>query len=99
MRIVKSVGVNHLCAAGCMIKLRSDLWWSDFGPPRVVPRTHFPCTGRLRRPIGTFYLLAPKLVFHKLRSRQIDHPYEDAYDLFVPHGRASHERASHGHMS
>jgi hypothetical protein len=53
----------------------------------------------VRRLIGTFYLLAPKLVFHKLRSRQIDHPYEDAYDLFVPHGRASHERASHGHMS
>jgi hypothetical protein len=38
------------------------------------------------------------------RSRQIDHPYEDAYDLFVPHGRASHERASdwrvsHGRVS
>jgi hypothetical protein len=42
------------------------------------------------RYVGTFYLLAPKLVFHQLRSRQIDHPYEDAYDLFVPHGRASH---------
>ena len=27
----------------------------------------------LRRRIGTFYLLAQKLVFHKLRSRQIDH--------------------------
>src|SRR5271155_2662548 len=38
------------------------------------------------------------------RSRQIDHPYKDAYDLFVPHGRASHERASdwrvsHGRVS
>jgi hypothetical protein len=51
----------------------------------------------LRRPIGTFYLLAQKLVFCKLRSRQI--AYEDAYDLFVPHGRASHERASDGRVS
>jgi len=45
---------------------------------------------RLRRSIGTFYLLAQKLVFCKLKSRQI--AYEDAYDLFVPHRRASHRR-------
>jgi hypothetical protein len=25
--------------------------------------------------------------------------HDDAYDLFVPHGRASHERASHGRAS
>jgi hypothetical protein len=31
-----------------------------------------------------FYLLAQKLVFCKLSPRQI--AYEDAYDLFVPHG-------------
>jgi hypothetical protein len=49
---------------------------------------------RLRRPIGTFYLLAQKLVFCKLKSRQI--AYEDAYDLFVPHGRVPHGRASYG---
>jgi len=35
---------------------------------------------------------------------QIDHPYEDAYDLFVPYGRASHKRpsdwrVSHGRVS
>src|SRR5277367_6108196 len=40
----------------------------------------------------------------QLRSRQIDHPYEDAYDLFVPHERASYGRASdwrvsHGRVS
>jgi hypothetical protein len=50
----------------------------------------------LRRAIRDLYLLAQKLVFCKLRSRQIDHPCEDAYDLFVPHGHASHERASDG---
>jgi hypothetical protein len=33
---------------------------------------------RERRRIRTFYLLAPKLVFHKLRSRQIDHPLGQA---------------------
>jgi hypothetical protein len=40
--------------------------------------------------------LSAKTRILQLRSRQIDHPYEDAYDLFVPHGRASHGRASHG---
>jgi hypothetical protein len=52
------------------------------------------CLQRIRR---TLYLLAQKLVFCKLRSRQI--AYEDAYDLFVPHGRASHERTSDGRVS
>jgi hypothetical protein len=48
--------------------------------------------------------LSAKTRILQLRSRQIDHPYEDAYDLFVPHGRASHKRASdwrvsHGRVS
>jgi hypothetical protein len=47
------------------------------------------------QPIGTFYLLPQKLVFCKLRSRQI--AYGDAYDLFVPHGRAFHGDTLHGH--
>jgi uncharacterized protein YjbI with pentapeptide repeats len=51
----------------------------------------------MRRPIGTFYLLAQKLVFCKLRSRQI--AYENAYDLFVPHGCASHGHVSHRRVS
>ena len=38
---------------------------------------------RLRRSIETFYLLGQN---YKIA-------YEDAYDLFVPHGRASHKRA------
>jgi len=45
---------------------------------------HLDCVqGRyVRRPIETFYLLAPKLVFHKLGSRQIDHSKVGDLEVF-----------------
>ena len=62
----------------------------DFGARRVDFGA-----GGLRRRIGTFYLLAQKLVFHN-SGLDKSTTHEDTYDLFVPHGRASHERASDG---
>jgi hypothetical protein len=57
----------------------------------VLHRTEVKCSGRQSLSAETRVL--------QLRSRQIDHQYEDAYDLFVPRGHASHERASRGDTS
>jgi hypothetical protein len=51
---------------------------------------------RLRRLIGTFSILAQKLVFC---NSDLDHQYKNAYDLFVPRGRASYKRTSDGRVS
>jgi hypothetical protein len=40
--------------------------------------------------------LSAKFVFC---NSDLDHQHKDAYDLFVPHGRASHKRTSDGWVS